>query len=125
MRNRSCNLAVFFVLQERVGAAVGNIFQGGDDSSSKLTPQQERAVNVNVIKGDILASPCEVMINTTGSEFNLTRKSWTAIKSSYSYAKYTDRPTFNAVRWQDDKCALQQSVKEPDACYEFGEVICN
>ena len=67
-------MVVFFVLQERLGAAVGHILPGGGDSNSKLTPQQEKAVKVNVIKGDILASPCEVMINTTGSEFNLTRK---------------------------------------------------
>ena len=39
--------------------------------SVDITPQQEQAVQVKVIQGDILKSKCDVMINTTNNEFNL------------------------------------------------------
>ena len=41
-------------------------------SSIDLTPEQEKAVQVNLSVGDIVASNCDVMINTTGPDFDLT-----------------------------------------------------
>ena len=45
-------------------------------STSQSTPSTSQRGNVTVVvtKGDILASNCEVLINTTGGDFNLTGK---------------------------------------------------
>ena len=61
-----------FVFQGKIGQTLGKIILGSDDGPP--TPKQEKAVKIDVIRGDILSSKCEVMVNTTGSDFNLTRK---------------------------------------------------
>ena len=52
---------------------VGKWIKGSVD----ITLQQEQAVQVKVLRGDILKSQCEVMINTTDNEFDLTSKFFT------------------------------------------------